>query len=106
MAVSFPTKLGITSIASDVPMKKHFTEKDIKIQDVWPVWDQEWYKHNRLAPQKKCWTCLQSVWGLFFLTFVLISFIFAKYRANINIIPHLHILIYLWFNHVIVEQGH
>lgn len=34
MAVSFLTKLGITSIASDVPMKKHITEKDIEIQDV------------------------------------------------------------------------
>lgn len=27
MAVSFPTKLGITSIASDVPIKKHTLQK-------------------------------------------------------------------------------
>lgn len=35
MAVLFPTKLEITSIASDMPMKKHTSLKqDIEIQNV------------------------------------------------------------------------
>ena len=34
MAVSFPTKLGITSIASDVSMEKHtFTEKGRRVTE-------------------------------------------------------------------------
>lgn len=104
MAVFSPTELKITSKAFDVPMKKHTLLKRTQRYGISDQFETRNDTSKKFLPLQKGVEPAFKVSEEYFEH--LISFIFAKHTNNIDTIPNSHILIYLWFNHVIVEQGH